>query len=165
MGGRKTNLAAPSPTQRSPVSSLQTAVGLAIGTVLVGCARSDRAAPPADASAPTPSVAILAPANDETVSLPLTLRLAATGVEVIPASGIVEPGKGHHHLIIDAEVPDSVAVALPSMRGIVHLGSGVQEYRIDSLLPGAHRIIAIFAAGNHVPMSNVRPDTVSFVVR
>lgn len=135
-------------------------VTLAIGTAVLACGRAERAA-----EVPTsPRVAILAPAEGDTVSLPLTVRLRAAGVEVIPASGLVEPGKGHHHLLIDVDVPDP-ALPLPTGNGVVHLGTGAEEYVIDSLPPGPHRIIAVFAAGNHVPMPEVRPDTVRFVVR
>jgi len=145
------------------VSRFQTVLGLGTGLVLCSCGRSDKPAVVADL--PTPLVEIVSPANGDSVSLPLTVRLKAIGVEVVPASGTVEPGKGHHHLVIDVPVPDPASAPLPSAPGVVHLGSGVQEYTIDSLAPGPHRIIAVFAAGNHVPMAGVRPDTVSFVVR
>jgi hypothetical protein len=113
---------------------------------------------------PAASVTILSPAEGDTVSLPVTVRLSATGVEVIPASGAVEPGKGHHHVVVDVDVPDP-ALPLPSQPGVIHLGSGAQELVLDSLPPGPRRLIAVFASGDHVAMPGVRQDTVRFVVR
>lgn len=149
----------PQPEERRVFRVSRPTFTLAIATAALGC-RTDRA-PDAVAS---PRVAIVAPAEGDTVALPVTVKLQASGVEVIPASGLVEPGKGHHHLLIDVDVPDP-ALPLPTGNGVVHLGTGAEEYVIDSLPPGPHRIIAVFAAGNHVPMPEVRPDTVRFVVR
>jgi hypothetical protein len=137
--------------------------GVAVGAA---CARTERApdAESAAAGAPPPGVEILAPAEGDSVTLPFTVQLGAVGVEVVPATGQAEPGKGHHHLVIDADAPTDT-VPLPSPPSAIHLGSGVSEYRVDSLAPGEHRIIAIFASGDHVPMRDVRRDTVRFVVR
>lgn len=132
----------------------------AAGLLVIACAGREAAREAAAA----PRVDILAPAEGDSVSLPVTIRLSATGVEVIPASGVVEAGKGHHHVLIDVDVPDP-SLPLPAQPGVIHLGSGAQELVLDSLPPGPHRLIAVFAAGNHVPMPEVRPDTVRFVVR
>jgi hypothetical protein len=111
-----------------------------------------------------PAAEILAPADGDTVSLPVTIRLAATGVMIAPASGVREEGIGHHHLLVDVDpTPDGEPV--PAMPGYVHLGSGVSEYVVDSLAPGEHRIIAILAWGDHVPILGARRDTVRVVVR
>jgi hypothetical protein len=47
----------------------------------------------------------------------------------------------------------------------VHLGTGTSEYTVASLAPGRHRIIAVFASGDHVPMPSVARDTVTVIVR
>lgn len=144
------------PPKEHPVNA-PTPLVVMIGAVLVAsCAR--------ETPGPQASVEILSPAEGDSVTLPLTIRLGASGVEVVPATGQVEPGKGHHHLILDGDVP-SDTVALPSPPVAIHLGTGATEYTVDSLAPGPHRVIAVFAAGNHVPMRDVRRDTVHFVVR
>jgi len=109
-------------------------------------------------------VEILAPADGDTVSLPFTVRLSAVGVETVPATGQAEAGKGHHHLIIGGEAP-SDDVPLPGAPQVIHLGTGASEHVIESLSPGSHRIIAIFASGDHVPMPAVGRDTITVVVR
>ncbi len=118
----------------------------------------------ATASAAAPSVEILSPADGDSVSLPFTVTLGATGVDVVSATGVAEAGKGHHHLAIDIDAPAD-SLALPAAPAVIHLGTGVSEYVIESLAPGPHRIIAIFAAGDHVPMTSVARDTVTVIVR
>lgn len=111
-----------------------------------------------------PAVSIASPADGDSVSLPFTLRLEAQGVEVIAATGTSEPGKGHHHLLIDGEAP-SDSLPLPPMPIVIHMGNGATERVMDSLTPGSHRIIAIFAGGDHVPMTSVKRDTITVIVR
>ncbi len=120
----------------------------------------------AAAPAPTvaPAVTISAPADGDSVSQPFTVTLAAAGVEVVAATGTAEPGKGHHHLVIDGDVP-SDSLPLPKPPLVFHLGSGATEHVLDSLPPGPHRIIAVFAGGDHVPMTSVKRDTLTVVVR
>ncbi len=111
-----------------------------------------------------PSVRIAAPNDGDTLSGSFLVRLTATGVRVVPATGTAVAGEGHHHVYIDAD-PGNDPGAILTGPGIVHLGKGVDTLRVDSLVPGSHRIIAVFAAGDHVPMAGVRRDTAQFVVR
>lgn len=117
------------------------------------------------APAPVAAVQILRPAEGDTITLPYTLTLGATGVEVIAANGLREEGKGHHHLVIDGDVSLSDSLPLAPAPIVIHLGTGVTERVLDSLTAGPHRIIAVFAAGDHVPWTNVARDTVNIVVR
>lgn len=117
------------------------------------------------APAPVAAVQILSPAEGDTLTLPFTLTLGATGVEVIAANGLREEGKGHHHLMIDGDTPPSDSLPLAAAPVVIHLGTGATERILDSLTVGPHRIIAIFASGDHVPWTTVARDTVNFVVR
>jgi hypothetical protein len=85
-------------------------------------------------------------------------------VEVVAASGTREEGKGHHHLIINGDVP-SDTLPLPPAPVVIHMGDGSSERVIDSLPKGPHRIIAVFADGAHVPWSTVKRDTLQIVVK
>jgi hypothetical protein len=144
-------------------------------TSLVGaaaCSSSEQA--PADtaaaagadssAMAVSPEVRIVSPVDGDSVTLPFTLRLEAHGVEVVAASGTREEGKGHHHLIINGDVP-SDTLPLPPAPVVIHMGDGSSERVIDSLPKGPHRIIAVFADGAHVPWSTVKRDTLQIVVK
>lgn len=110
------------------------------------------------------SVSIIAPADGDSVTQPFTVRLEASGVEVVPATGTAEAGKGHHHLIIDGDAP-SDTLPLPAAPIVIHMGDASTEKVIEGLTPGPHRIIAIFADGAHVPMTSVKRDTVTVIVR
>lgn len=118
----------------------------------------------ASGNAPAASVDITSPGEGDSVTLPITLTLGATGVEVVPASGQREEGKGHHHLVIDGDVPADGA-PLPQPPVVYHLGNGASDKVLDSLPPGPHRVIAVFASGDHVAMPNVKRDTLTFIVR
>jgi hypothetical protein len=131
--------------------------------VLVGaCAKTPEPPPPAPPTAA--SVAINAPAEGGTTGSRIVVRLAASGVRVVAASGTRVAGEGHHHLFLDAD-PGPPETVIGTGGGIFHLGSGVDSLVLDSLAPGPHRLIAVFASGDHVPMAEVRADTVQFEVK
>lgn len=122
----------------------------------------ERASERAAASEPA-RVTILAPAEGDTVDLPFTVRLAAAGVAVVPASGLRQAGEGHHHLLIDLDLPASDQ-PIPVGPFSIHIGTGASERVIDSLPPGPHRIIAVLGWGDHVP-AGIITDTIHIVVR
>lgn len=143
------------------VLSLLVGAGLAAAC---GSPPAEEAADTAEATQAVPAVEILAPMEGDTVSLPVTVRLTASGVTIAPATGVREEGIGHHHLLVNVDpTPDGEPV--PATPGYIHLGSGVSEYVLDSLPPGEHRLIAILAWGDHVPVAEARRDTVRVVVR
>jgi hypothetical protein len=112
---------------------------------------------------PSAGVRIVEPAEGATVTLPFTIRLEATGVRVVPADGQRTPGQGHHHLFFDV-APTPGESVIPKTNEIVHLGSGATEFKVESLAPGPHRIIAVMANGAHIPLTDVAPDTVNVTV-
>jgi hypothetical protein len=110
------------------------------------------------------TVTITAPASGATVSLPVTIKLRATGVRIVPAS-VEKRGTGHHHLFVDHDlvwINDTIPKGTP---GIYHLGRGQTEFVLDSLAPGPHRIIAVVADWRHIPLNPLVADTVEFTVR
>lgn len=150
------------PTVRPALSLLPVAVAL---LALTACSSGEQPATSdtaAVAAAVTPAVEIDSPLDGDTVSLPFTITLKATGVEVVPANGQREPGKGHHHLLVDVDVE---ADTLPLPPTVIHMGNGATQRVIDSLPPGPHRIMAVFATGDHVPDLTVKRDTITVIVR
>jgi hypothetical protein len=130
---------------------------LLVSFVLAACGRSD------GRSTPATGVRIVEPAEGATVSLPFTVRLEATGVRVVPADGLRTPGEGHHHLFFDVDPTPSESV-IPKSDQIVHLGSGATEFKVETLVPGPHRIIAVMANGAHIPLTGAAADTVNVIV-
>lgn len=122
---------------------------------LLGCARAS----------PAPTVQILSPADADTVlGDSVVVRLAATGVEIVPATE-KRPGTGHHHLFVDADVTPADSAIPQGLTGILHLGRAQTEFTLTGLGGGAHRVIAVVADGDHVPLRPLVVDTVRFVVR
>jgi hypothetical protein len=113
---------------------------------------------------PQAAVQISSPAEGESAAGSVLVRLTAMGVKVVPASGVAVAGEGHHHVFVDVD-PGAAAGPILTGPGIFHMGKGVDTLRLDSLTAGPHRLIAVFAAGDHVPMVEVRRDTVDFMVR
>lgn len=135
-------------------------VGVAVACLVAACGPARDPGPAAE----VPGAEILAPADGDSVSLPVTIRLGAVGVTIAPASGVREEGIGHHHLLLDVDLP-AEGMPIPAGGGHVHLGTGASEWVLDSMPAGTYRIIAAIAWGDHVPIAGARTDTIRVVVR
>lgn len=78
----------------------------------------------------------------------LTVRFAVAGMEVTPA-GTAKRNAGHHHLLIDTELPP-LGQPIPADFNHVHFGGGQTEAEI-ALSPGRHTLQLLFADHDHVP--------------
>jgi hypothetical protein len=67
---------------------------------------------------------------------------------VAPAGSFV-PNTGHHHMLIDTDLPP-MDQPIPSDRNHVHFGGGQTETFLE-LPPGTHTLQLLMADGNHVP--------------
>jgi len=143
---------------------------LASGVGLVALVASGLGAPAAVAqapakAAPAPSVKIMQPKQGATVAGTMVdVVLEAQGVEIAPAAEH-RAGTAHHHLFLDTDLT-AADVAIPvGMPGIVHLGKGQSKYIFEGVAPGPHRLIALLADPNHVPLKPLAADTVRFTVK
>jgi hypothetical protein len=126
--------------------------------------------PPGDVATPvpeeaTPGVQIVSPAEGALLDAgAVEVRLEVEGIVVVPA-GVQQAASGHHHLIVDAPLPD-LELPIPSEAGrYIHLGKGQTEYVLEGLEAGPHEVIALVGDHLHVPLSPPVADTVRFVVR
>jgi hypothetical protein len=89
--------------------------------------------------------------------------LKAEGVGIAPAWER-RPGTAYYCLFLDRDLtpPDS---AIPFSPGIVHLTTGTSWVTLDAVAPGPHRLIAVLADPNHVPLHPLVADTVRFTVK
>jgi len=110
------------------------------------------------------SVSILAPAEQDSTARDVLVRLGVAGARAVAADGRHVEGEGHHHLFLDVD-PSPLGQPIPKGDAIFHLGSGADTLRLTGLAPDPHRLIAVFASGDHVPMPAIRLDTVHFIVR
>lgn len=92
------------------------------------------------------------------------VTLDVEGLTVVPA-GDMTPRSGHHHLILNADLPPMDA-PIPVVEGqYIHLGAGQSEYELTDLAPGEYTVIALVGDFAHVPLDPPVADTVRFVVR
>ncbi|MFQ5514683.1 MAG: DUF4399 domain-containing protein [Myxococcota bacterium] len=91
---------------------------------------------------------LISPENGAKVQPPVTVRFGLKGMGVAPA-GVAHPGTGHHHLLIDTDVPD-LTQPIPSDEKHRHFGGGQTEVTLE-LAPGDHSLQLLFADHRHVP--------------
>lgn len=94
------------------------------------------------------SVYIISPADGATVSSPVRVVFGLRGMGVAPA-GTDKANTGHHHLIIDTDLPAANA-PVPADAQHVHFGGGQTEVTVE-LSPGRHSLQLLLGDMNHVP--------------
>ena len=112
------------------------------------------------------AVIITEPTTGDTLPLssPVKVCMVVDGVEVQPAKKGVNPGKGHHHLLIDVDLPTDLSKRIGKDANHVHMGDGstCKELRLGF---GKHVIRALFANGGHVPYNPAVTSTIIVNVR
>jgi len=93
-------------------------------------------------------VYFISPQDGARVRSPLVVRFGLNGMGVAPA-GIEMVNTGHHHLIIDAPLPDLTAT-IPTDEQHRHFGGGQTETEI-TLAPGVHTLQLVLGDHLHVP--------------
>ena len=106
------------------------------------------------------ALAIVKPATLSNVSSPLQVCMTTNGYTVEPAKKGVNPGKGHHHLIIDTKIPADLSKPVAKDDTHIHMGDG-STCKTINLAKGQHTITALFAQGNHVPYNPPVTDSVT----
>ena len=124
---------------KSPsLASLAAAAALATGLAL---------------ASPTPSalaasrVSFGAPATGATVSSPVHVEMAVSGMAIKPASEGLQKGSGHFHLFVDADNVDEGEM-IPFDDAHKHYGKGQTAADVE-LAPGRHRLTLQFANALH----------------
>jgi hypothetical protein len=94
------------------------------------------------------SVFFISPANGATVSNPITIEFGISGMDVVKA-GDNQPNSGHHHLIIDTDLPDPT-LPIPADANHVHFGDGSTKTEI-TLEAGEHHLQMLLGDYLHIP--------------
>lgn len=116
---------------------------------------SGAAAPAADSAPATGTglssarVFIVSPADGATVASPVTVIFGIENFGLAPA-GTFESGTGHHHLLIDTDLPP-LNQPIPADANHLHFGKAQTEASIE-LAPGQHTLQLILGDGYHVPI-------------
>jgi hypothetical protein len=77
------------------------------------------------------------------------VRMGLRNMGVAPR-GTDVANTGHHHLLIDAELPTNMDEAIPNDRNHLHFGAGETEARVE-LPPGQHTLQLLLGDKDHIP--------------
>ena len=89
------------------------------------------------------------PSNGETVhTRHLKVWFGTRNFGIAPA-GVEKPNTGHHHLLIDVDLPP-LDQPIPNDKNHLHFGNGQTETFID-LTPGTHTLQLLMGDANHIP--------------
>jgi hypothetical protein len=91
---------------------------------------------------------LIEPVDGATVTSPVRVVFGLRGAGVSPA-GIERDGAGHHHLLVDTELPD-LGSPIPADEQRRHFGGGQTETSIE-LAPGRHTLQLLLADERHIP--------------
>ena len=100
------------------------------------------------ASAEDARVFFISPADGDTVNNPIRVVFGTEGMAVVPA-GNDTPHSGHHHLLIDTELPE-LGLPIPKDEHHVHFGDGSTETEI-MLESGEHTLQLLLGDHLHIP--------------
>ena len=137
----------------------------AVAALLTACSGGNEPAEPtASAPAPAPEPAaeaaaetvqsssarvfIISPEDGAAVTSPVTVVFGIENFGLAPA-GTYEERTGHHHLLIDTELPP-MGQPIPADDNHLHYGKAQTEAIVE-LAPGEHSLRLLLGDGNHVP--------------
>ena len=103
---------------------------------------------------------IVSPKDGERVSSPVRVVFGLKAPFGVAPAGVAKDNTGHHHLIIDADLPD-LNQAVPNDEHHRHFGGGQTETSIE-LPPGEHTLQLLLGDFKHVPHN---PPIVSEQIR
>jgi hypothetical protein len=133
------------------LAALLTACGERTSDEPVAAAPAAEEEPPALPRTRSPEgarVFFVSPEDGATVSNPVKVVFGIEGMSVAPA-GDDTPHSGHHHIIIDAELPD-LGLPIPATDNYVHFGDGRTETELH-LEPGEHTLQMLLGDHMHIP--------------
>ncbi len=76
------------------------------------------------------------------------MEFGLDGMDLVPA-GTDRPNSGHHHIVIDHELPD-MSLPVPKDAQRVHFGDGRSKTELE-LAPGPHTLQLLLADHLHIP--------------
>jgi hypothetical protein len=121
-------------------------LGLSVLASSSAIAQSTGAHWPADAK-----VFFVEPKDGAEISGPVKVVMGVKGIEIAPA-GTEKANTGHHHILIDTDVPkgEKALSPLPAEDNLKHFGKGQTETSL-ALAPGKHTLQLLVGDGNHIP--------------
>lgn len=129
--------------QKSEIIFLLASIGL-----MAACGGPTSTDGSSESAAPGAVVFIISPTNGTTLSSPIEVKFGISGMEIVPAGQLLN-NSGHHHLIVDMDLPD-LTQPIPSDQNRLHFGKGQTETSLE-LPPGQHTLQLVLGDGLHIP--------------
>lgn len=105
----------------------------------------------------------ITPSDGAVIEGPVTVKFGLRGMGVAPA-GIDREGTGHHHLLVDTDLP-ALDKPIPSDENHRHFGGGQTETVLE-LEPGTHTLQLLLGDHNHIPHDPpVTSDKITITVK
>ena len=123
------------------------ALTFACATLFATGAMAADTAVPRTPSPPGAKVYFITPKDGEQVPATFVVRFGLEGMGVAPA-GVDKEKTGHHHLLIDMDMPADMA--MPMGQNVKHFGGGQTETTV-TLEPGKHTLQLLLGDKNHIP--------------
>ena len=144
------------------------AVVLAVALIGYAIARGTGGSGPTESSLATPApkrtlapdVQFVSPLNGDTVSNPITARMAVAGVLLERASATPALNHGHLHVIVDGTIPPPGQI-MPSDATQIDLADGGHMATLPPLSPGAHTLTVFFTDSTHVVPERLVSQTIT----
>ncbi len=92
-------------------------------------------------------VFFITPASTDTLSNPISIEFGIEGMDIVKA-GNQQPHSGHHHLLIDTDLPDP-GLPIPADEHHVHFGDGSTATEI-TLPAGEHTLLLLLGDHRHI---------------
>tara|TARA_B100001559_G_C16300749_1_gene529480 strand:+ start:131 stop:517 length:387 start_codon:yes stop_codon:yes gene_type:complete len=96
-----------------------------------------------------PEVYFIEPKSGDIVSSTFTVKFGLSNFSVAPA-GYDIPKTGHHHLLVNAGLPEDLSLPIKADQNHIHFGLGQTETEI-TLEKGAHRLRLLLGNYLHIP--------------
>ncbi len=93
-------------------------------------------------------VFFIRPEDGATVSNPIRIEFGVEGMTIVKA-GDNQPNSGHHHLLVDTDLPE-LGVPVPADANYIHFGDGSTSTQI-TLEPGQHTLRMLLGDYLHIP--------------
>lgn len=119
------------------------------------CLAASAAAIAAETSQPhwpaNAQVYFVTPKDGDTVTGPVKVAMGVKGIDIAPA-GTDKPATGHHHILVDRDLPkgEQALYPLPMDEHTKHFGKGQTGTEL-TLPPGKHTLQLVVGDGNHIP--------------
>ena len=100
----------------------------------------------------SPEVYFIEPKNGDVVSNTFTVKFGLSNFGIAPA-GYDIPMTGHHHLLINVDLPEDLSQPIAADKNHIHFGLGQTEAEI-TLDKGAYRLRLLMGNYLHIPHDN-----------